>query len=141
MAIQLHKQFTFTAVTYGIKVSQYWSHSRVRTFILSQFLIGFLFLRMDRSGPLLRLCSLFSTKHQTIFTTNICEKCPSSICCWNSNQQPSGHESPPITTRPGLPPLIEFLYLVFHHFERFLLEQKKRSPQKWPKISKKEVVK
>ena len=32
-------------------------------------------------------------------------KCPSSIWCWNSNPRPSEHESPPITTRPGLPPL------------------------------------
>ena len=23
---------------------------------------------------------------------------------WDSNQRPSEHESPPITTRPGLPP-------------------------------------
>ena len=25
-----------------------------------------------------------------------------SIQCWDSNPQPSEHESPPITTRPGL---------------------------------------
>ena len=31
-------------------------------------------------------------------------KCPSSIGCWYSNPQPLGHESPSITTRPGLPP-------------------------------------
>ena len=30
-------------------------------------------------------------------------KCQSSIRCWDSNPWPSGHESPPITTRPGLP--------------------------------------
>ena len=40
----------------------------------------------------------------TIFTTNKCEKSPSSIQCWNSNPWPSEHESPPVTTRPGLPP-------------------------------------
>ena len=28
----------------------------------------------------------------------------SSIRCWDLNPQPSEHESPPITTRPGLPP-------------------------------------
>ena len=39
-----------------------------------------------------------------IFTTNKCEKCPSSIWCWDSNPQPSEHESHPITTRPRLPP-------------------------------------
>ena len=31
-------------------------------------------------------------------------KSPSSIRCWDTNQQPLGCESPPITTRPGLPP-------------------------------------
>ena len=39
----------------------------------------------------------------TILTTNKCEKCPSSIQCWDSNPRPLGRESPPITTRPGLP--------------------------------------
>ena len=38
----------------------------------------------------------------TIFTTNICEKCPSSIRCRDSNPQPSERESLPITNRPGL---------------------------------------
>ena len=33
------------------------------------------------------------------------KKCPSSIQCWDSNQQPSEQESPPITIRPGLPPV------------------------------------
>ena len=41
----------------------------------------------------------------TIFTSNTCQKwCPSSIGCWDSNPRPSGHESPPTTIRPGLPP-------------------------------------
>ena len=29
---------------------------------------------------------------------------PFSIRCWDSNPRPVEHESPPITTRPGLPP-------------------------------------
>ena len=33
-------------------------------------------------------------------------KCPSSILYWDSNSWPSEHESPPITTWPGLPPEI-----------------------------------
>ena len=38
------------------------------------------------------------------------KKCPSSIRCHDSNSQPSDYESPPLTTRPGLPPFIlEFL--------------------------------
>ena len=32
------------------------------------------------------------------------KKCPSSIQCRDSNPRPLEHESPPITTRPGLPP-------------------------------------
>ena len=40
----------------------------------------------------------------TIFTANICEKCPPSIRCRDSNPWTTEHESLPITTRPGLPP-------------------------------------
>ena len=54
---------------------------------------------MGYPPPLYCLFSSFQT-NITIFITNICEKCPSSI--WYP--RPSGHESPPITTRPGLPP-------------------------------------
>ena len=41
------------------------------------------------------------------FTTNQCKKmsCPSSKRYWNLNPWPSERESPPITTRPGLPPM------------------------------------
>ena len=38
----------------------------------------------------------------TIFITNICEKCPSSIQCRDSNPRPSEDEYPPITIRPGI---------------------------------------
>ena len=54
--------------------------------------------------PLFHLFSSFQA-NITIFTANKCEKCPSSIQGWGSNPQPSEHESPPITTRPGLPPV------------------------------------
>ena len=59
------------------------------------------FLKIDNSWPIFHLFSSFQT---TIITTNKCEKCPSSIQCWDSNQWPLAHESPPITTRPRLPP-------------------------------------
>ena len=44
--------------------------------------------------------------NNTIFTTNQCEKmsCPSWIRRQDSNPRPLEHESPTITTRPGLPP-------------------------------------
>ena len=51
---------------------------------------------------------IFGLFKQTIqiFTTNQCEKmsCPSSIRRRDSNPRPLERESPPITTRPGLPP-------------------------------------
>ena len=43
--------------------------------------------------------------NNTILTTNRYEKCPSSICCGDSNPWPLEHESSPITTMPELPPL------------------------------------
>ena len=67
---------------------------------LDRFFTSF-FKKMGQSQPLFNLFSSFQT-NITIFTTNICEKCPSSIQCCDSNPQPSRHESPPITTRPGL---------------------------------------
>ena len=54
----------------------------------------------------------------SIFTTNICAKCPSNLRCWDSNARPSEHKSPPITTRPGLQPTILECYLenqIFPH--------------------------
>ena len=58
--------------------------------------------------------------NSTIFTTNQCENmsCPSSIRCRDSNPRPLERESPPITTRPGLPPISIFYILVFCHFEK-----------------------
>ena len=37
------------------------------------------------------------------------KKCPSSIRCQDSNSRPLEHEPPPITTRPGLPPIVVWL--------------------------------
>ena len=44
---------------------------------------------------------VFSTNKEYNFTTN---QCPFGIRCWDQNPRRSEHESPPITTRPGLPP-------------------------------------
>ena len=50
----------------------------------------------------------------TILTTNKYEQYPSSKWCWDLNSQPLAHESPPITTKPGLRPYnsLHFLYSV-----------------------------
>ena len=62
------------------------------------------FKKMGHLRPLFIYLHLFKqTLH--FFTTNKCEKYPSSIWCRDSNQWPLEHESPPITTRPGLPPV------------------------------------
>ena len=63
---------------------------------------------------LFRLFLSFQT-NITIFTTNKCEKCPSSIRSWDSNPQPSEHESPPITTTQGLPHLLLGLLWLRNH--------------------------
>ena len=59
------------------------------------------FNKMGQPRPLFHLFLSFQI-HFTFFTTNKCEKCPSSIQCWDSNSKPLEHKSPPITTRPGL---------------------------------------
>ena len=60
--------------------------------------------KMGHPRPLFHLFSVFSSKKKTNFTTNLCEKCLSSIWHWDSNSWPSDYESPPLTTRPGCPP-------------------------------------
>ena len=61
---------------------------------------------MGQPRPLFCLFSVFAYKQYNV-TTNICEKCPSSIRCRDSNPRPSERESLPITTRPGLPPTVQ----------------------------------
>ena len=51
---------------------------------------------------------VFSNNHYN-FTTTKCEKCPYGSRCRDSNPRPSEHESPPVTTRPGLPPIDWFI--------------------------------
>ena len=58
---------------------------------------------MDRPRSLFNLFSSFQT-HITILQQINVKNYPSSIWCRDSNSQPSEHESPPITTRPGLSP-------------------------------------
>ena len=59
----------------------------------------------------------FQTNNR-IFTANQCVKmeCPSIIQRWDLNPWPSEHESPPITTRPGLPPKKNIFLHVKHEW-------------------------
>ena len=58
---------------------------------------------MVHPRPLFRLFSVFFKQTIQILQHINVEKCSSSIRCWDSNSQPSECESPPLTTRPGLP--------------------------------------
>ena len=58
---------------------------------------------MGYHRPLFRLFSSFQTNITTL-TKKLCLKMSIYMQNWDSNPQPSGHESPPITTTPGLPP-------------------------------------
>ena len=63
---------------------------------------------------------IYFQKTILIFTTNKCEKCPSSIRYQDLNSQPLEHESPPITTRPGFlnvpfPAFSDMIFLILYH--------------------------
>ena len=54
---------------------------------LSTGMTGAIFFnKMGHPWPLFHLFLSFQT-NITIFTTDLCEKCPSSIRCWDSNRQ------------------------------------------------------
>ena len=57
------------------------------------------FKKTGQLRPLFVYFWSFQTNN-TIFATNQCEKCPSSIRRWDSNSRPLKHESSPITARP-----------------------------------------
>ena len=99
-----YESFILQVANYGTSNLAIWSHCLyIRRYCF--------FKKMGQSWSLFHLFSSFQT-NITIFITNICEKCPSSIWSWDSNPQPSGHESPLITTRPGFLPNKTLLLLL-----------------------------
>jgi len=58
---------------------------------------------------------LFQTNINKILQQINVKKCPSGIQHWDSNPRPLEHESPPITTRPGLPRNFLFTKLKLHN--------------------------
>ena len=71
-------------------------------FGLTCFTTNNYFLVFLKNGPSPAYFQFIFVFSCTNFTTNISEKCPSSIQCWDSTPRPSEHEYPPITTRPQL---------------------------------------
>ena len=87
----------------------------IQTILRLQFLVcdkGNVFFKKNWPSPAYFL--FFRLFNQTLqfYTTNKCEKCQSSIQCWDSNPQHLEHESPPITTRPGLQPNVRNFIIV-----------------------------
>ena len=76
----------------------------------------FCFFKWANPGLFLVYFRSFQTNIVTIFTTNKCEKCPSSIRCQDSNSQPSDYESTHLTTRPGLPPIVKLKFQLSNSF-------------------------
>ena len=65
-------------------------------------------------------CLFKQTSLQFLQQINV-KMCPSSIQCWDSIPRPLEHESPPITTRPGLLPkyyVLHSLYLSLYRSVR-----------------------
>ena len=62
----------------------------------------------------------FQTYINTILQLINVKKCPSSIQRWDSNPRPYKHESSPITTRPGLPPMM-LLVFIANHLLRYIM--------------------
>ena len=73
---------------------------------------------------------LFLTNN-TILATNECEKCPSNIQRRDLNPRPLDHESSPITTRPGLPPLGLFGLFLSFRIATFTLSKEKVGCHAW----------
>ena len=68
---------------------------------------AFFFKKMGQPRPLFHFyVCLFKHTLQFLHKINV-KKCPSGTQCQDSNSQPLEHESPSITTRPGLTPQIK----------------------------------
>ena len=82
---------------------------------------------MGQRRPLFVYFRSFSNK-QCQFFNKLMWKCPSSIWCRDSNSQPSDYESPPLTTRPGLPPkvvLVLYWSIMTRHLPTYLQSSKR----------------
>ena len=66
---------------------------------------------------------IFQTNINTILQQINVKKSPSSIWHWDSNPRPSERESPPITTRPGLPPLNVWIFVLIVLYNKFWVHQ------------------
>ena len=68
------------------------------------------FKKIGKPQPLLSFIFGLFKQTSSQFLQQICEKCPCSIRRQESNPLPLEHESPPMTTRPGIPVLRQSPY-------------------------------
>ena len=80
-----------------------WERDRKRQTQIENDKLG-TFKKWANPGPFYHLYLVLLNKQHFNFYNKYVKKCPSSIRYWDSNTQPIEHETPPITTRPGLPP-------------------------------------
>ena len=74
-------------------------------------MVSFFLKKMGHPRRLFSFIFVFSNKHHHNSYNKYMWKNDMPIQHQESNPQPSKHESPPITTRPGLPPnMVSFLY-------------------------------
>ena len=78
------------------------------------------FLKMAQLWPLFVYFCLFKQTLQFLKQINV-KKCPTNIQRRNSNSQPSDYESPPLTTRPGLPPIDCLTYNYYYYYTQVCL--------------------
>ena len=71
-----------------------------------------LFKKWANPGLFFIYFCLFKHTLQFLQQINV-KKCPSSMWWRDSNSRPLEHESPPITTRPGLPPCQPNFFIPF----------------------------
>ena len=84
---------------------------------LSEIVVFMYFFKVGNPWPLFNLFSSFQTISKILQQIYV-EKYPSSIRCWDLNPQPLKHESPPITTRQGLPPIFVYSFSLFSMFSQ-----------------------
>ena len=66
------------------------------------------YLKMGQPRPLFHFFVYSNNTFYNFLQQINVKKYPSSIWCRDSNLQPLEHESPPITTRPGLPAIVHY---------------------------------
>ena len=100
---------TVTEVTAAAKLEEF--RKIMRRYVgpsfetISAFGLSTKFVIMGHPRPLFQLFSV-SPSNSTILKQINVKNDSSRMRCWDSNSQPIDYQTPPITIRPGLPPIV-----------------------------------